>query len=189
MEAGRRMAAGGSKTIGEGRRAWTRELQGGEPPPRVAIFGHKMIPFDCPASVQLDWACNGSEAMCSSGSTTRTSTAPSARHSQAICDSSCQLHMEPCRPPRGPVPLVANHSWRPCDACSRCGIPRLISPHDARSVGPIRGCPILILHESSQVDKWLGKKRALFVKRSHLHCRNQWNKRRRNAAFDVLETR
>ena len=145
------MAAGGSKTIGEGRRAWTRELQGGEPPLRVAISGHKMIPFDCPVSVEVDWACNGSEAVCSSGSTTRTNT--------AICDSSCQLHMEPYRPPRGPVPLVANHSWRPCDGCSRCGIPRLIRPHDARSVEPIRGCPILILHESSQENKWLDKKR------------------------------
>ena len=97
----------------------------------------------------------------------------------------CRCRQEPCRRPRGHVPLVANHSWRPCDACSRCGIPRMISPHDARSVGPIRGCPILIFHESSQVDKWLGKKRALFVKCAHLHCMDQWNKRRRNAAFDA----
>ena len=45
----------------------------------VAISGQKMNPWGCPASVHLVWAWNGSEAMCSSGTSARTSMAPHAR--------------------------------------------------------------------------------------------------------------
>ena len=48
---------------------------------------------------------------------------------------------------------MANHSWPPCDACSRRGIPRLMSPLDARSPGPIRGCLILVSHEDADAKQ------------------------------------